>query len=359
MGSPFNDHGGEDSGKVRVYEWRNDLWRTLGNEIIGESKGDLMGSAISFNANGTYLAIGAPFSDGNGKDSGQVRVYGLYDGHWLPLGNPIQGRKAGDLFGSTVKLNANGSRMAIGAPFSDCNGKDSGQVMVYGFRKGAWVQMGDDIQGDQEGDQAGISLGFNERGSMLIIGSPMHDGGKNCIGQVRACEWQNSKWSQMGESIVGKEARELLGSSVSISSNGMRMAIGAPLGSENGKKTNTGWVAVYAWKDGKWTMLGEKIHGKSKRGLFGNTVRLDSNGTQVAIGVPFGNGLKGKLGHVHIYELKNGNVWTQIRKIGGDSSGDLFGTSLSLSSDGKKLAMGSPFNETKGIRSGSVRIVQY
>ena len=51
------------------------LWVQRGEDIDGEAAVDNSGTSVSLSANGTIVAIGAPFNDGNGSNSGSVRVF--------------------------------------------------------------------------------------------------------------------------------------------------------------------------------------------------------------------------------------------------------------------------------------------
>ena len=50
-------------------------WLQVGNDIDGEATGDLSGSSISISSDGSVVAIGADGNDGNGTQSGHVRIY--------------------------------------------------------------------------------------------------------------------------------------------------------------------------------------------------------------------------------------------------------------------------------------------
>ena len=50
-------------------------WVQVGDDIDGESAGDEFGRSLSLSRNGKVLASGAHFNDGNGSDSGHVRVF--------------------------------------------------------------------------------------------------------------------------------------------------------------------------------------------------------------------------------------------------------------------------------------------
>jgi hypothetical protein len=80
---------------------------------------------------GSVLAIGAPYNDGNGDLSVHVRVYVWNGTTYLQRGSDIDGEAAYDRSGSSVLLSNDGSVLAIGAYGNDGNGYDSGHVFVY------------------------------------------------------------------------------------------------------------------------------------------------------------------------------------------------------------------------------------
>ena len=67
-------------------------------------------------------------------------------------------------------------------------------------------------------------------------------------------------------------------------------------------------------------------------------------------------------GHVRIFQwTESTSTWTQVgADIDGEASGDQSGRSVSLSSDGKTVAIGEPWNAVKKMHySGRVRIFQW
>lgn len=140
IGAYGNDENGTSSGHVRVYRYVNSNWTKFGNDIDGEAKSDQFGESVSISDDGSILAVGAKSNDSNGLNSGHVRVY-QYDGSdWIKLGDDIEGDSAGSSFGYAVSLNADGSIVAIGARFDSGNGNRSGQVKVlkYDQDNNAW-----------------------------------------------------------------------------------------------------------------------------------------------------------------------------------------------------------------------------
>ena len=79
------------------------------------------------NSDGNTVAIGASNNDGNGGNSGHVRIFNWNGSNWVQLGSDIDGEAADDRSGYSVSLNADGNTVAIGAYGNDGNG--SNQVM--------------------------------------------------------------------------------------------------------------------------------------------------------------------------------------------------------------------------------------
>ena len=58
-----------------LYKNINDTWTQVGSDIYGEGSGNLSGCSISLSSDGSIVAIGAVGNDGNGINSGHVRVF--------------------------------------------------------------------------------------------------------------------------------------------------------------------------------------------------------------------------------------------------------------------------------------------
>jgi hypothetical protein len=74
-----------------VYQYNGSQWVQIGQDIDGEAYGDQSGYSVSLNSDGTIVAIGAAFNDGNGGDSGHVRVYQYNGSQWVQIGLDIDG----------------------------------------------------------------------------------------------------------------------------------------------------------------------------------------------------------------------------------------------------------------------------
>ena len=89
-------------------------WAPKGADVDGEAAEDNSAASVALSADGTILAIGAQYNDGNDTNSGHVRVYEWNDAAWAQKGADIDGEAAGDESGQSVALSANGAIVAIG-----------------------------------------------------------------------------------------------------------------------------------------------------------------------------------------------------------------------------------------------------
>ena len=126
-------------------------------------------------------------------------------------------------------MSSNGSRIAIGASYNDgVNGSDSGHVRVYDWNGTSWTQVGADIDGESEDDSLGYSVAMSSDGSRIAIGAIYNDGVNGSdSGHVRVYDWNGTSWTQVGADIDGESAGDNSGQSVAMSSDGSRIAIGA------------------------------------------------------------------------------------------------------------------------------------
>ncbi len=353
IGAILNDGNGADSGHVRVYENQSGTWTQIGQDIDAEAAGDFSGS-VSLSSDGSIVAIGAQNNDGNDSNSGHVRVYQNQSGTWTQIGQDIDGEALSDDSGSSLSLSSDGSIVAIGATNNDGGGNNSGHVRVYENQSGTWVQIGQDIDGEAVFDRSGFSVSLSSDGSIVAIGAPFNDGGGNSSGHVRVYENQSGTWVQIGQDIDGEATFDRSGSSVSLSSDGSIIAIGAETNGGNG--VDSGHVRVYENQSGVWTQIGQDIDGEASGDRLGSSVSLSSDGSIVAIGAENNGGNGVDSGHVRVYENQSG-VWTQAgQDIDGEASGDLSGSSVSLSSDGSIVAIGAESNGGNGVNSGHVRV---
>jgi len=298
IGAPDNSF---QAGHVRVYAWNGTAWVQKGLDIDGEMILDESGTSTSLSANGDVLVIGATKNYGNGTNAGHVRVYAWNGTAWVQRGLDIDGEAAFDESGFSISLSANGDILAIGAPLNSGNGAEAGHVRVYAWNGTAWVQRGLDIDGEAIGDNSGSTVSLSTNGHVLAIGAPLNDGNGPDAGHVRVYAWNGTAWIQRGVDIDGEAAGDQSGEAVSLSGNGDILAIGAPV--NDGAGTESGHVRVYVWNGSAWIQRGRDIEGEAASDNSGYFVSLSTNGSVLAIGAPSNDGNGTDAGHIRVYSL--------------------------------------------------------
>ena len=346
----FENNG--NTGEVRVYQNNLGTWTQIGADIDKEAADIKFGYSVSLSSNGSIVAIGVTEDDGNGIDVGYVRVYQNNSGIWTQIGADIDGGTIDEeiaygFTGKSLSLSSDGSIVAIGATGDEENGINAGHVRVYQNNSGTWSQIGADIDGEAAGDHFGNSVSLSSDGSIVAIGAIENDGNSSNAGHVRIYQNNFGTWSQIGQDIDGEAADDWSGYSVSLSLDGSIVAIGAPGNLEIFDPT-PGQVRVYQNISGTWTQIGQDIDGEAAYDYSGSSVSLSSDGAIVTIGAP-GNDANGiNAGQVRVYQNIFG-TWTQIgADIVGENALSDFGLSVCLSSDGSIIAIGAPLASVNG-----------
>ena len=354
VGAAYNDGNGSDAGHVRVYEYASSSWSQLGGDIDGEAAGDRSGTSISLSDDGSIIAIGSRLNDGGGFNFGHVRVYQYASSSWSQLGSDIDGEAANDFSGQCVSLSGDGTIVAISATDNDGGGTNAGHVRVYQYASGSWSQLGNDIDGEAAYDKSGSSISLSDDGTILAVGAFFNDGNGSSSGHVRVYQYASSSWSQLGSDIDGEAANDLSGYSVSLSDDGTILAVGAY--KNDGGGSDAGHVRVYKYASSSWTQLGSDIDGEAAGDWSGISVSLSGDGTKLAIGAAYNDGAGTDAGHVRLYKYASSS-WAQLGyDVDGESAGDKSGNSVALSGDGITLAIGAPQNDGAGTNAGSVRV---
>ena len=262
-------------------------WVQVGDDIDGEASNDRSGFATALSSNGTVLAIAARWNDNGGSDAGRARMYVNTGEAWVPRGSPLDG-SAGDEFGWSLALSADGTILAVGARLADgMNGANSGRVHIFQWIRigSSWQSTESTIDGETPSDQFGYSVSLSNDGNILAVGAPYNNAGGNLAGRVRIFAWTGTDWNQRGGDLDGSSAGDWFGDSVSLSSDGSILACGGDQTDNSGP----GYVRVFRWSGSAWMQEGSTLLGFSSNDHFGESVSLSGDGRVVAAGADNGN----------------------------------------------------------------------
>lgn len=346
---------------------------------------DLFGSTLALSADGNTLAVGAPGEDSKGfkvgdtqEDDTQMNSGAVYVFARSPAGGWSQqayvkasNTEAYDDFGYSIALSGDGDTLAVGAPGEDGDANtpipDSGAVYMYVRTGGTWSWKAY-LKADSPQVDAGfgIAVALSMNGETLAIGSPGESTTADYSGAAYVFTRDGANWTQ-SKFIKASNAGEDdgFGTSVSLSGDGSTLAVGAPAEASNGSdKSNddlygAGAIYVFVRSENDWTEQAYiKASNPGEHHYFGTSISLSADGSKVAVGAPLeGSAAKGingpqsddtalTAGAAYLFG-RAGSTWTQHAyvKASNTRSDQFFGISVGLSGDGMKLAVGAPFED--------------
>ena len=336
--------------------YSNETWTKLPEDILGESRKDYSGFATALSCDGSILAVSSIYSN-NQTDS--VRVYKWEDDVqlWTKMGSDIEGSTPGEEFGYSLTISADGYRIAIGGRKNSDKAEGAGEVRVFAYFDHVWAPFGQDIQGEAAGDQFGRSISFSMDGSRIAIGASSNNGTASGAGHARVFEISEANgdpsWVQLGQDLDGATLGDQFGRSVSLSGDGRRIAVGGHTYNTAEGIADAGHVRVFEYdiSSKTWVQVKSAISGQKADEYFGIAVSLSYDGRRLAIGSPDSDPYM--FGVTRVYELSD-DGWIQL---GSNLFGD--GNVIDLALDGYRVVIGSKRNFANGVESGHLSVYDY
>jgi len=269
------------------------------------------------------------------------------------LGNDLEGDDESKFFGSAVAMNGDGSLVAVG---SEGDYGYTGSVFVFQYNPSTlqWAPFGQRIRGENAGDNFGASLAMSNDGLRLAVGAPSNYGYR---GHMRVYQYTSDsaggEWSIMGSDLDGDAAGDNAGTSVTISGDGSRVAMGAPLSAsttqdqDESYPSTAGRVLIFSYNETakNWVVSGNVIE-SPVTAYLGGAVSLSENGNRVVVGGRMFTPIVGDkaldyAGGVSVYDFVD-SVWVQAGDtINGLDYYDRFGHDVDISDDGTRIVVGA------------------
>jgi hypothetical protein len=299
----------------------------LGQDVDGEAAYDYSGNSVAISSNGKVMAIGAYY---NNNQTGHVRVYRLTDtDSWEQIGNDLDGSAVGNEMGYSVSLSHDGNTLAVGERYySGGSLTYNGSVSIYVLTDEQYT-IRHQIFGNKASGYFGTSVSLSSTGNMVAIGALDYYGN----GYVEVYDLTSTAYTLNGERISynGQHSQNSqFGYSVSLADDGKTLAIGS---NHYNVSSYEGAVLIYRKEADNWNLMFSDFG--SSDDYLGTQVSIAGNGSWVATGAPNNSN-----GHVKIYKLES-STWSVFDTLIGSNDGDKFGTSVSFDTTGTMLIIGS------------------
>jgi hypothetical protein len=333
-------------------------WIQVGPELYGpiDEPQTLLGFSVAMASNGTHIAAAAPGVDlGSSLNVGEIYIMeqkqALNGTEWSELG-VLSGLGPSEDAKLSLAMSSNSSIVAVGHPLL----QNGSKVQIYRELNGAWSLDAFPIGEDDDGGETwfGYDIDLSAEGNTLAIGAPIKNsaiGLQTGVVQVYRRNETTRLWKKLGDDLIGSAANGFFGWSVVLSKDGKRLAAGAPV-----INRTTGLVRVFEWDGAKWVQIGDDILGDKPLNRFGESVSLSADGKVLAVGAI---GTAFDTGYVRVFRETNNRWIPDAETIQGDKEGEGFGTSLALSARGDVLVIGAPHHDRFGVGAGRLQVFQY
>jgi FG-GAP repeat protein len=333
---------------------------------------DLFGYVVILSADGDTMVVSAR-GDGN-KSAGGVYVFSNKGNKWLQQATmKVSNIEQLARFGFSMSLSADGNTLAVGALLNNVNAGVinksitqaeylSAGVYIFSRKNIAWSQQVYLSVENTTSAFSDLAVSLSADGSTLAVGASSGNinGTNNKVASVHIFNRNAEAWVKQAKiQDVNVKAGHGFAHAVSLSANGNTLAIGAPAQADIANKRSDNSVnhesAVYVFirDDNRWVRdASVKPENNELDGAFGATVSLSADGNTLAVG----NILKNTVtpvrakpfAAVHVFR-RSDNYWiqqahidtSQVQGSNGFDVGKLFGGAISLSADGKTLAVGT------------------
>jgi hypothetical protein len=332
------------------------------------------------------MAVGAYGEGSTASDQGAGAAYVFMrdgNGEWQQQARLVaQNGDPGDEFGIAIAISDDGNTVCVGADSEDSDAlgvggdsdnnddSDSGAAYVFVRKAGTWTQQAYLKPSDAAAGYFGTAVDLSADGNVLAVGAPR---GNGVVHTFQRGDF--GAWSKHGSAKAPKsELNDDFGFSVSISSDGNALAVGAPGEASNatgidGDETNNdaqsaGAAYVFRYDAAGWSQESYLKASNSEAGdNFGYSVALSGDGKTLAVGAyaeqSAATGINGDQadnnggtysGAAYVFRA-GGATWRQEAYVKASNTitcdlGMDFGLSVALSNDGSVLAVGADYENS-------------
>ena len=418
-GNQTNVHA-PGSGAVYVFARASGAWTQQAYiKALTVHGGDLFGSSVSVSADGNTIVAGAPgessastgvnsdATDTSAQYAGAAYVFTRTAGMWTQIAYvKPQVMNAGSQFGTSVAMSADGAALAVGAyreqsaatgvggDATDTSLSAVGAAYVFRLGMNGWAEEAYVKPSTSRFSQYfGYSVALSGDGTALAVGAfgessnatgingneanaSMARAGAAYVYRLSAGTWAQEAYVKASNSASISD----FGYSVSLSSTGHTLAVGARFEASNatginGNQANidllgAGAAYVYEFAASTWSqeayIKASNTNETPSGAFFGYSVSLSSDGASLIVGAtgessqsPGINGNQSNAsavgsGAAYVF-TRASSTWSQLAyvKASNPQANVQFGGAVSMSSDGSAFAAAAQFESSRatGINS--------
>ena len=314
---------------------------------------DYFGNSVDISTDGNTVIVGAYQEDTTATDQGAAYVFTRTGSTWTQQAKlRASDADISDNFGASVSLSADGNTALIGADNENTSpNSDNGAAYVFTRSGSTWTQQQKLLASDRASNENfGNRVSLSADGNTAIIGADAEDTSPNTNnGAAYVFTRSGTTWTEQQKLLASDlAAGDQFGFSVAISSDGNTAVIGAIQG-DTSPNSNNGAAYIFTRSEGVWTEQ-QKLTASDRASneFFGWSVSFSSDGNTLAIGaIDEDTSPTSDNGAVYIF-TRSAGVWGQKQKLVASDreTNDSFGKSVALSLDGNVVIVGASNEKT-------------
>jgi len=264
-------------------------------------------------------------------------------------------------FSKSCAISEDDQYMVIGNMWDSTQGKDSGCVYFYKRINGVWQFISKILAFDGAADRHfGGSVSLSSDGLLLAVGAYFYPEGKGAVyfytrsGDV----WTQRQKIQPGTGQIG----DTFGQNIEISGDGNTLAISSygydTYSGQTVVASSTGTAYIYTRSGDIWSLQTQLLPSTPvDSSCFGFDVTINHDGTHLILTEVYDDTKGIDAGAAHYYN-RSGSTWTFRQKITASdgASQDWFGRSCTMNATGDTLVIDAYRNDQKAENAGAVYI---
>jgi hypothetical protein len=362
VGAYSEDTGGDATGAAYIFALSGGSWSQEAKIQSSDIQAsDYFGYRVSMSGDGTKVIVGANQESTGATYAGAAYIFAYSSGSWSQEAKiQASDKQADDEFGQSVSMSSDGTKGIVGAWQEDTGGSNAGAAYIFALSGGSW-DTGTKIQASdkQDSDRFGYKVSMNSDGTKVIVGAWQDDTGGSNAGAAYIFALSGGSWSQQAKiQASDKQAHDYFGYSVSMSSDGTKVIVGAFAEDTGGGSAGSAYI--FALSGGSWSQQAKiQASDPEANDRFGRSVSMNSDGTKVIVGAWLEDTGGTNAGAAYIFAYSSGS-WSQQQKIQASDkqADDYFGQSVSMSGDGTKVIVGADREDTGATNAGAAYIFE-
>ncbi len=306
----------------------------------GGAAGDQLGAAAAISADGTTALLGA----GTAAAAYVFHVAG--EGSWSNSSNPTATLSNSLAAGASVALSADGATALVGLEGANGN---TGAVDMYSASTATWTSGSTPTatatnSGGAAGDEFGNSVAISADGTTAVVGATGVNSGTGAVYVFHVSSqgsWSSTSTPAATLTNAGGTTGDGFGSSVAISADGTTVVVGA-------RSVNSGAGAAYVFHvsgQASWSSTSTPaatLTNGATGGFFGWSVSISADGTTAVVGA---RGVDESTGAAYVFHVAGAGSWSNSSTPAatlGSCGGAEAGNSVAISADGTTAVVGAP-----------------